>query len=146
MVQLSKPTVGISNQKSKIPSGSISQNIKKPEVQIPTALDDLCMRFEITYEQFDQFMLACSELEQLLRNRNELGLGAGAQMERYCGIRNTSEFGRECAYAKKAAFLFLQEDLLPKLLRAIKKVNDAGKRIGIQDSSGTKSESPREGP
>ena len=77
-----------------------------------------------THEQFDNLMTMLGKIEKIMRDKNQNGSGAGMQIERYCGIRDTSEFGKDCQYAKKAAQLFLAAGLLPQLLEAIEQVKN----------------------
>ncbi len=134
---------GNTSNPPKIKSEVIPQDTRKDQGP-STTLPDLD-KLGLTYDQFDQLMLTFSELEKIMRNKNEMGLGAGMQIERYCGIRNTSDYGKDCQYAKKAAQLFLAADYLPKLLGAIKRIEDARKRLGISDSCGTGGKPPGEG-
>jgi hypothetical protein len=138
-------TGSISSQNPKAPFGTIPLDTRKPPEEAPTILHKTLKDAGLTYDQFDALMTALSGIEKIMRNKNEMGQGAGAQIERYCGIRNTSDFGKECQFAKKAAHLFLAADILPKLLDAIKKVEDERTRLGIQNPSGAGPAPSREG-
>lgn len=123
-----KSSVWSQNLRKEKVTKNIPRNISEPMMS-DTLIDQLKL-MGYSHQEFDNLMSALGKIEKLMRDKSQNGQGAGAHIERYCGIRDTSEFGKDCQYAKKAAQLFIASGLLPQVLEALEKVSNVRKNTG----------------
>jgi len=74
----------------------------------------------LTLDQFDQLMEDLEGLRLMFELKGKPT--AGADLERYCGLKHFSDQGRECSYVKKAAMMFIDSGRLSELIQKVKNI------------------------